>query len=73
MQVVFSEQPSFDDLYVVFGCCASDESYATLRRINEYGTPHGEPKEEIRIKDCGLSYPIPLEKKLQDIDLSPYG
>jgi hypothetical protein len=46
-----------DGRNVVFGCLASRESYDVLAKINTYGTPWGEPKEEIRISDCGIAYP----------------
>jgi cyclophilin family peptidyl-prolyl cis-trans isomerase len=55
-QVVFTHAPDLDGHYVVFGCLASKESYATLTKINSFGTPWGETLEEIRISDCGIAY-----------------
>ena len=56
-QMSFTHTPDLDGRYVVFGCLASQESYQTLSKLNSYGTPWGEPKEEIRITDCGIAYP----------------
>lgn len=56
-QMSFTHAPDLDGRNVVFGCLASRESYDTLAKINSYGTPWGEPKEEIRITDCGIAYP----------------
>jgi len=56
-QVSFTQTQDLDDKYVVFGCLADKASYDTLHKINSYGTPWGEPKEEIRISDCGIAYP----------------
>jgi cyclophilin family peptidyl-prolyl cis-trans isomerase len=56
-QMSFTHAPIMDGRNVVFGCLASKESYDTLTKINSYGTPWGETKEEIRISDCGIAYP----------------
>lgn len=56
-QVSFKEAPDLDGRYVVFGCLASRESYQILAKINTFGTAWGDPKEEIRISDCGVAYP----------------
>ena len=56
-QVSFTQTVDLDDKYVVFGCLADKDSYETLSKINSYGTPWGEPKEEIRITDSGIAYP----------------
>jgi len=58
-QVCFTANVDLDERHVVFGCLASNASYACLERINGFGTPHGEPLEEIRITDCGLEFPDP--------------
>jgi hypothetical protein len=52
-----------DGRYVVFGCLASDDSYETLGRINNYGTDTGEPSEELIISDCGIAYQKGDKKK----------
>ncbi len=57
-QVVFTRNTDLDGKYVVFGCLCSPESYDTLGRINDFGTAHGEPLEELRIADCGIAYPL---------------
>jgi hypothetical protein len=54
--VSITEQPDLDGRYVVFGCLASDESFKTLSKINTFGTPWGEPTEQVRISDCGIAY-----------------
>ena len=56
-QISSKQTPDLDGRYVLFGCLASKGSYETLTKINQYGTPWGEPKEEIRITDCGIAYP----------------
>ena len=55
-QVTFTQNSDLDGKYVVFGCLASDDSYACLSRINSFGSETGEPKEEVRIVDCGVAY-----------------
>ncbi len=55
-QVCFTANTDLDDKYVVFGCLASKESFECLARINSFGTECGEPKEEIRISDCGIAF-----------------
>ncbi len=55
-QVCFAQNADLDDKYVVFGCLASPESYQCLSRINSFGTECGEPKEELRIVDCGIAF-----------------
>lgn len=63
-QVCFTRNTDLDGDYVVFGCLASDESYACLSRINEYGTAYGQPLEVLTIADCGQVYPIEKQNKL---------
>lgn len=58
-QVIFSVNPDLDNKYVCFGCMASSESYVTLNRINDFGSATGEPTEVVRIRDCGLAFPLP--------------
>lgn len=55
-QICFNQNADLDGRNVVFGCLASDESFRTLTKINSYGTRSGEPKEEIRIIDCGVAF-----------------
>lgn len=55
-QVTFTQNSDLDEKYEVFGCLASKESFDCLSRINSFGTACGEPKEEIRIIDCGIAY-----------------
>lgn len=57
-QVTFTKQETFDEKYVVFGCCASEESFTTLEIINTFGSPGGQPLEELYISETGQSYPI---------------
>jgi cyclophilin family peptidyl-prolyl cis-trans isomerase len=56
-QVTFARVRDLDGKYVCFGCLASQESYDCLGRINDFGTAHGEPLEELRLVDCGIAYP----------------
>lgn len=56
-QVSFTQNSDLDGKYVVFGCLASPESFDCLSRINDYGTAHGAPLEELRIHNCGIAYP----------------
>jgi cyclophilin family peptidyl-prolyl cis-trans isomerase len=58
-QVTFTQNPEMDERYVVFGALAGDDSFETLRLINTYGTPHGEPLEELVISACAVVYPDP--------------
>lgn len=57
-QVVFRENKDLDGQYVVFGCLVTKDSYQCLSRINNYGTVNGEPKEEVRIVDCGVAFSV---------------
>ena len=57
-QVTFARVRDLDGKYVVFGCLASQDSYDCLGRINDFGTAHGEPLEELRVVDCGIAYPF---------------
>lgn len=55
-QVCFTANTDLDDKYVVFGCLASKESFECLARINSFGSESGEPREEVRIVDCGVAF-----------------
>lgn len=55
-QVCFTANADLDDKYVVFGCLASKESFRCLARINSFGSESGEPREELRIVDCGVAF-----------------
>jgi hypothetical protein len=33
--------------------------------INRFGTTHGEPLEEVRVTDCGLSFPLPIDPETE--------
>ena len=57
-QVTFTRQETFDEKNVVFGCCTSEESFNTLEVINTFGTPSGQPLEELYISETGQSYPV---------------
>ena len=63
-QVTLAPAPDLDERCVVFGCICSPDSYLTLKSIALFGTSHGEPKEELRITDCGVAYPKEKEGKL---------
>lgn len=58
-QVTFTQNQDMDERYVVFGCLAAEESFETLQLINTFGTPHGEPLEELVFTRCAVAYPDP--------------
>ena len=57
-------------LFLLIYRSASTESYVTLNKINNFGTASGEPTEVIRIAECGVAFPPPMNRHRRVINLS---
>jgi len=55
-QMCFGHYKHLDNVHVVFGCLANDESYEVLSQINQFGTESGEPLGVLRISNCGVAF-----------------
>jgi len=56
-QITMGIIPDFDEKFVVFGCLVTKDSFACLKKINDFGTKSGLPSQELFISDCDQVYP----------------
>lgn len=53
----FIETAQFNNLHQVFGVVCNEDSLALLLQVEQEGTPHGVPKRDVLISDCGQLFP----------------